>query len=416
MISDLKKFKWSQNKLGDESLSFIVMGQSPSSEFYHQSPVGLPFFQGKADFGFVHPVAQSWCSNPVKIAEKNDILISVRAPVGANNISNEKCCIGRGLAAIRIKLPHSYLFFKYVLDFKQTEIESLGTGTTFKSINKTTLYDFVVPVPTINEQLRIAAILHKIQKAIEVENQLLQTTRELKKSTMKQLFTHGLRGEKLKETEIGLVPESWEVIALSEKCTIQPGYAFKSQDYKKEGARLFRISNVSFGMTDWSDTAYLPEEYLQKHSEYKLNHGDLVMAMTRPIVQGGIKVTLLNSSDCPALLNQRVCRFVAHHGLELSFLFQILFNPIFVASISQDAIGSQQPNISASKIGLIKIPVPKIDEQKQIARILQTIDQKIEIHEKKKNTLQDLFKTMLHKLMTAEIRVHDLDIDTSEVV
>ena len=90
---------WSWVKLGD--VCEIVMGQSPPSSTYNKEKKGLPFFQGKAEFSELYPEVRKWCSKPKKLAEPLDILVSVRAPVGSTNIVNQKCCIGRGLAALR---------------------------------------------------------------------------------------------------------------------------------------------------------------------------------------------------------------------------------------------------------------------------------------------------------------------------
>ena len=91
----------------------INMGQSPDSSSYNESGEGIPFFQGNADFGDRYPVTRIWCSEPKKVAQENDILISVRAPIGAINYSKEKCCIGRGLAALTVdktKISEKYFF------------------------------------------------------------------------------------------------------------------------------------------------------------------------------------------------------------------------------------------------------------------------------------------------------------------
>ena len=100
---------WQLKKLGE--VCQIIMGQSPPSTTYNKNGIGLPFFQGKAEFTELYPIAEKWCNAPNKIAEPNDILLSVRAPVGTTNIANIKCCIGRGLAAIR------YDNYKYVFYF-----------------------------------------------------------------------------------------------------------------------------------------------------------------------------------------------------------------------------------------------------------------------------------------------------------
>ena len=104
-------------KLSD--ISTIIMGQSPNSDTYNEIGEGVPFFQGKADFGRVNPKVRMYCSKPTKLAEVSDILMSVRAPVGDVNIANEQCCIGRGLCAIRgsIDINNKFLYY-YLITMK----------------------------------------------------------------------------------------------------------------------------------------------------------------------------------------------------------------------------------------------------------------------------------------------------------
>ncbi|MEI6258646.1 MAG: restriction endonuclease subunit S [Deltaproteobacteria bacterium] len=150
------------------NVAVVIMGQSPSSETYNRKGDGLPFFQGKAEFGDIHPVATKWCSTPLKIANKNDILISVRAPVGPTNIADKRCCIGRGLAAIRPikeKTDRDYLW--YYLRFVEAALVEKGQGSTFESINSDDLKSLEIPMYPLTEQRRISARL-KAQLA-EVE-------------------------------------------------------------------------------------------------------------------------------------------------------------------------------------------------------------------------------------------------------
>ena len=125
------------------SVAEIIMGQSPPSDTYNDQGEGLPFYQGKTDFGLKYPAPRLYCTAPQKTAEAGDILISVRAPVGPTNIAPEKSCIGRGLAAIRAKgIDAEFLFFN--LRYVEPYIASLGTGSTFTAINKHHLADFEV--------------------------------------------------------------------------------------------------------------------------------------------------------------------------------------------------------------------------------------------------------------------------------
>jgi len=314
---------------------------------------------------------------------------------------------------ITLRDENDLRFISYLLS--SLGLSLMNYHSTIPGLNRENVYQIKCMFPPLPEQKKISAVLYEIQKAIEVQDEIIKTTQELKKSTMQHLFTHGVYNEKTKQTEIGEIPESWEVNNIGNVAKVQGGYAFKSSDYKKEGIRIFRISNVSFGRTSWDDIAFLPISFENEFSEYLLKPGDLVIALTRPIVSGGIKITRLCKEDCPCLLNQRVARFITSLGVNIEYLLQILFNPYFVYSIGLGASGSQQPNISTSQIEKILIPVPKIEEQNKIASILQFIDQKINLHEIKKESFQELFNSMLNKLMTREIRVNNLDIDVSEI-
>jgi type I restriction enzyme S subunit len=133
---------WEVKKLGE--VCEIIMGQSPPSDTYNFDGRGLPFFQGKAEFTDIYPVVQKWCDSPNKIAEPMDILLSVRAPVGTTNIANQKCCIGRGLAAIRFE---NYKFIFYFLRSIEQELDKKGTGTTFRAISGETIRTTEIPLP-----------------------------------------------------------------------------------------------------------------------------------------------------------------------------------------------------------------------------------------------------------------------------
>ena len=125
-----------------DEICTLNMGQSPESSSYNKEGDGLPFFQGNADFGLLHPTARIWCSSPTKIAHSGDILISVRAPIGALNIADTKCCIGRGLAALTVnKKSCSRKYLWYAIGSKVDELNSKGTGSTFKAISKNVLGD-----------------------------------------------------------------------------------------------------------------------------------------------------------------------------------------------------------------------------------------------------------------------------------
>jgi len=144
------------------------MGQSPPGETYNKERIGLPFFQGKKDFGILYPEAKVWCSAPKIVAEPNDILICVRAPVGPTNIAKERCCIGRGLAALRCKDGLSYRYLIWVLRNFEKKISSEGAGSVFDAIGKDDITSIKFPLPpTVEEQNIIADELAQKMKKVE---------------------------------------------------------------------------------------------------------------------------------------------------------------------------------------------------------------------------------------------------------
>jgi type I restriction enzyme S subunit len=271
-----------------------------------------------------------------------------------------------------------------------------------------------IPLP---EQKKIAHVLSTVQRAIEAQERIIQTTTELKKALMHKLFTEGFRNEPQKQTEIGPVPESWEVVPLGKYARVLNGYAFKSSDYVRDGVRLIRISNVSTGFLIDKDDKYLPASYLKERSAYALKAGDLILSLTRPIIKEGMKYCLIEEQHLPALLNQRVGRFeITNPRLRKDYLFQIIFSPYFIEPLKYMAEGSNQPNVSPTRLEAFNIPIPgNMEEQEQIAKLLTGLNRKMELAQQKASQLKDLFRTLLHDLMTAKTRVHEFTLQNCEV-
>jgi len=164
---------WEWTTLQD--ISDIILGQSPPSSTYNFDGVGLPFFQGKAEFGKLYPTIQKWCSEPKKISEKGDVLISVRAPVGPTNLSIEKCCIGRGLAAIRGKKIVLNRYILYYLRSIEKDWDKKSTGTTFKAITGSVLRNSCIPLAPLQEQSKIVEKIETSISSIDTLMSILET-------------------------------------------------------------------------------------------------------------------------------------------------------------------------------------------------------------------------------------------------
>ena len=176
------------------------MGQSPDSVYYNDERNGLPFFQGKTEFGLRYPVIRKWCSQPKKVAEAGDILLSIRAPVGPSNIAQERSAIGRGLAAIgaETSIGQQYLF--YFFRHIEPWLSSKGTGSTFAAISGDFLRAIEVPVAPAAEQTRI------VEKLEELLSDLDAGVAELK-AAQKKLAQY--RQSLLKSAVEGALTDEW---------------------------------------------------------------------------------------------------------------------------------------------------------------------------------------------------------------
>ena len=162
-------------------IAVITMGQSPSGNSYNEDGVGEVFYQGRAEFGFRFPKRRLFTTEPKRMAETGDVLLSVRAPVGDLNVAYESCCIGRGLGAIHSKTGHSS-FVLYTMFALKSQLDVFnGEGTVFGSINRDALNAIPIDVPLVTKIDRFEAVAHPIDELIRTnyeENCRLEAIRD----------------------------------------------------------------------------------------------------------------------------------------------------------------------------------------------------------------------------------------------
>jgi len=176
MDTESNSSSWPAVRLSDERYFKLIMGQSPPGSTYNESGQGLAFYQGKADFGEESPTPRIFCSAPSRIAEPNDILMSVRAPVGPTNLADRQCAIGRGLAAIRCKENVAPRYLLTVLRAFEGNIAHLaeGQGGGFTCIRKEQLADYEIPIPPLAEQRRIVTRVEALTRRLDQARQSRQ--------------------------------------------------------------------------------------------------------------------------------------------------------------------------------------------------------------------------------------------------
>ena len=397
----------------------LVMGQSPPSSSYNDIGDGLPFYQGKTDFGATYPTPRIYCREPKKLAEEGDILMSVRAPVGATNLCKGRSCIGRGIAAIRANgIDRDFLYF--YLKKIEAYIDSLGSGAIFKAINKSQLAelpinDAGIPLP---EQKEIAHILSTVQRAIEAQERIIQTTTELKKALMHKLFTEGLRNEPQKQTEIGPIPESWEVKPLID--TVEFIDYGVSQAIPKtptpEGVKIVSTADIDKqgNLLYWKIRRIVVP--VKTANRLVLKDGDVLFNWRNSAELIG-KSTIYEEQDEPHIFASFILRICAGEKKSHNYFLKHLMNHyreegVFV-KLARRAVN--QANYNKNEISVLKIPSPPYEQQVEIAKTIGAVDAKIWSHVDKKRTLEDLFRTLLHELMTAKTRVHEIDFEKEEL-
>ncbi|MDA8120171.1 MAG: restriction endonuclease subunit S, partial [Gammaproteobacteria bacterium] len=383
-------------KLGEENVAEVILGQSPPSSAYNGTGHGLPFFQGKADFGLLHPIPRVWCDAGQKFAQAGDVLMSVRAPVGDVNVATGDCVIGRGIAAIRAGTRSNPWFLYFTLAYSKSTLESRATGSTFASVNKATLVDLDIPLPEMPEQVAIGAVLRRITEKIEQENVLITTAQDIKRVSMRELFTRGLRGEPQKETEIGPVPESWDVVSLSEAAVLERGRFL----HRPRNDPRFYCGKVPFIQTgDVVRAAGHIREYSQTLNEQGV-------AISRVFSAGTILITIAANIGFSGILEMDAAcpdSLVAiSPSDELNNRFLHYYLQTQQSRMDSEAPKGTQKNINIQFLSPWPVPIPTLNEQRDIVAILDAIDRKIDLHRKKRVTLEELFKTLLHKLMTGE--------------
>ncbi|WP_202695628.1 restriction endonuclease subunit S [Petrotoga sp. 8T1HF07.NaAc.6.1] len=350
------------------------------------------------------------------IVPENSLLLSMYATIGETAINTIPLATNQAILAIIPKGNFDKVFGAYLLKFNAERLKMQNIQSTQKNVNKGIVESFKIPVPPLSEQKKIAYVLSIVQEAKEKTEDVIKATKELKKSMMKYLFTYGpvsleeIENIPLKETEIGLIPEEWEVVRLGDYLELLRNGITKKQNKEGRGLPVSRIETISSGKINPQKVGYIEGLTEQEIKKYKLHEGDILFSH-------------INSE--PYLGNSAIYEnepFVFLHGMNLLMLRvkADLLNPWFLnflisfyrrkgvfMGIASRAVN--QSSINQGRLKLLLLPLPPLSEQKKIASILSAIDQKIEAEESMKKALEDLFKSLLHNLMTAKIRVNHLE-------
>lgn len=376
----------------------IIAGQSPESKYYNSTGEGIPFFQGKADFGELYPKVRMYCSSPTKIAQYNDILLSVRAPVGPTNLSPGTVCIGRGLAAIR---PDDSLDLKYLLyyfRYFETQLSAKGTGTTFKAINQKLIKNLEIPIPPFNEQFRIVTHIEELFSELDKAVGTLKTTKEQLEVYRQAVLKAAFEGKYTKwwrknhnvsaneeycelrkenqvfkdtsgdENELSLnIPDEWMKVRLGEIFDVEVGATPSRQHAEYWNGSIPWVSSGEVRFTTINKTREMITDIGLKNASTNLQPiGTVLLAMIGEGKTRGQSAIL----NIPAAHNQNTAAILVSKTLcQPKYIYYFL--QLNYENTRRVGSGNNQKALNKERVRAIRVPFAPIAEQSIIVKEIE---------------------------------------------
>ena len=389
-----------------KSIATVTMGQSPKSEFYNENQEGIPFLQGNKTFGDKYPTFELYTTSIKKIAKKNNVLMSVRAPVGDLNIAQEDICIGRGCCAIQMKNGDDE-FLYYLLKANISQLINKESGTVFGSINKNDIETFEVTLPVdLENQNRILNVLKNIDKKIETCKTINKNLQNLIKLLYKHYF---------ESFELDNIPENWEIINIESIIDIYNGYSYKGNELQESNCAMVTIKNFnrdgSFRMDGFKEIIY--SNKIKKH--HFINENDVLISCTDVTQDADIIgncIIVLDKQNYNELIMSMDLVKIKSKIPEINnfLLVSILKSYNFKKHILGYVNGTTVLHLDKKGIKKFKIALPKdVSELKNISKRFELIYAEIQCNQKEINKLTNLRDTLLPKLMSGEIDVSQID-------
>lgn len=417
--NDLPK-GWMRSTLGE--ISEVILGQSPPSSTYNENGHGLPFYQGKLEFGYIYPSPRKWCSSPKKIAEKGDVLISVRAPVGPTNICPDKSCIGRGLAAIRPMGGIKSLFLLYLIRAFENNIAGRGTGTTFNAITGSQLSRFGIPLSPLPEQRRIVAKIEELFTRLDAgtealkkikahlkryrqavlkyafEGKLTQEWREANKgkiepaSILLERISERRKKEskgKVKElpradtSELPELPEGWEWTSVADIGEVVTGTT-----PSKSRTGYYGKNHPFYKPTDLNDGYYVKQSE-DGLSEEGINKARLLLAKSVLVTCIGATIGKTGFIRRAGASNQQINAIIIEKCVHPEYIFFVCISPQFQKAILDNASATTLPILNKSRFEVLPIPIPPFQEQQ---KIVEEIERRLSISDNMEKVAEQSLK------------------------
>ncbi|MBK9257156.1 MAG: restriction endonuclease subunit S [Saprospiraceae bacterium] len=375
-------------KLGN--IADIIAGQSPPSSTYNSEGKGIPFFQGKADYGEKYPSVRYWCTEPTKISLPDDILISMRAPVGPVNINIVESCIGRGLSAIRVKKNVSRDFIYFWLKQNQHLIAAKETGSTFKAITQKILNEIVVPFPSYPDQLHIANLLSKAENLIAQRKESIHLLDEFLKSTFLEMFGN-----------TRYFTKSEVVKTIGEICSTRGGGTpskAKPEYYTGEIPWVSPKDMKWLYITTSQDK--ITQQAVDESSTVLIPKDSLLMVIRSGILKSKLPIAI---NKVAVTINQDMKAFSSKE-VTTEYLLYYFFSE--ERNILKKVKGTTADNLNFDDIKKMKIKVPPLELQTQFAQIVEKTEAIKTQYQRSLQELENLYGSLSQKAFKGKLTIN----------
>jgi len=377
----------------------VVAGQSPPSETYNDKGQGIPFLQGNGDFSDKHPTPKSWCTVPAKIAEANDTLISVRAPVGEVNRADQRYAIGRGLAALRATSADAD-FIYHGLQRWRWSLQRVAQGTTFDAVTARHFSQLLVALPDdMGEQAAIARVLDAADAAIDRAREAVRAVEKLRRGLMQELLPPWIGFRRAESETLPAGVESIEIA--KDVCDVCNG----STPSRIEG-RYWRNGSIA-----WLPTGKVHDRIIRQSDEF-VTDAALRECSISILPKGTVLVGMIGQGrtrgmaaylDIEACINQNFGAFVPRKKVSGKWLFH--YFDFHYGRLREVGGGTNQGALNCFLLKRLRLPLPSVERQLEVAAILDSVESLSEASRVKVERLGELKASLMHDLLTGSVRV-----------
>ena len=377
--------EWEESKLNEKA--FITMGQSPVSSSYNENSIGLPLIQGNADCKERKTSPRIFASQFTKECFINDIVMTVRAPVGYVSKSLHHACIGRGVCSIKSKEDGEFLF-QFLINYENQWLK-FSQGSTFTAVNSDDIKNLNLIIPNHNEQTKIGDYFQQLDKLIEQKEKKYQKLKQFKKAMLDKMFPKN--GADTPEIRFKGFSSKWEEKSLSELIEYKNGKGHEDKQTLSGKYELINLNSISI------DGGLKHSGKFVNETESTLNENDLVMVLS-DVGHGDLlgRVALIPENN-KFVLNQRVALLRPFNNIIPQFLFyNINVNQKY---FKMQGAGMSQLNISKSSVESFISYIPSdLKEQQKIGNYFQKLDNQIDLQRKELEKLKNIKKASLSKM------------------